>query len=279
MKRILALLLLAAAAPDPVVAVRGNDSLTASQVRALIAASPAETQKQIARNPDALTTLIRDTLLQHAILAEAAAQHWDQKPAVAALLARTRETAILQSFLAAQGQIPAGFPTDADIQAAYDHEKAHLLRPRAYHLAEAFQPLSAASPAGAQAEAMRKLNQLRREAARTPLEAAAKRAGLQYADLGWVAEPNLQKAAKEAVSGLLEGQLSDPVCTANGCTLLKLIATRPAGPPALPEVRDQLILALRQQKQQQQAQAYASGLLAKQPVRMDEIQLSHLAGQ
>src|ERR1700733_9168436 len=117
MKRILALLLLAAAAPDPVVAVRGNDSLTASQVRALIAASPADTQKQIARNPDALTTLIRDTLLQHAILAEAASQHWDQKPEVAALLARTRETAILQSFLAAQGQVPAGFPTDADIQA------------------------------------------------------------------------------------------------------------------------------------------------------------------
>ncbi len=277
MKRFLVLLLLVAAAPDPVVAVRGSDSLTASQVRALIAATPTDTQKQIARNPDALTALIRDTLLQHAILAEAAAQHWEQRPEVAALLARTRETALLQSFLAAQGQVPAGYPSDAELQAAYEHEKGRLLRPRAYRLNEAFQAVAS----GGQAEALRKLNAVRREAGggRATLEAAAKHAGLQFADLGWVAEPNLQKTAKEAVAGLLEGQLSDPVCTARGCTVIRLVATRPAGPPTLAEVRDQLVQALRQQKQQQLAQAYASSLLAKQPVRMDEIQISHLAGQ
>jgi len=44
----------------------------------------------------------------------------------------------------------------------------------------------------------------------------------------------------------------------------------------LAEVKDQLTRALRQQKQRELQQAYANMLLAKQPVRVDEIQLSHL---
>ena len=58
MKRALLLLLLTAAAPDPVVAVHGTDELTASQVRALIADAPPETRHAYQTNPDALKALI-----------------------------------------------------------------------------------------------------------------------------------------------------------------------------------------------------------------------------
>jgi hypothetical protein len=45
----------------------------------------------------------------------------------------------------------------------------------------------------------------------------------------------------------------------------------------LAEIRDELVKALRQQKQSQQETAYASRLLAKQPVSVNEVQLSRIA--
>ncbi len=258
------------------VAVRGTDELTAAQVRALIAGQPEDQRKKLQSDQSALKSLITNDLLQHAILAEATAQKWDTRPDVVAMLARVREAALLQSFLASQSQVPAGYPTEADLQSAYDHARPQLTRPRSYHLAQLFIPVAA----GAATEPVRKtLASVARDiaAGRAAFESASKHAaGAQYADLGWVTEPQLQKSAHDAVAGLLEGQVTQPICTANGCTLIKLLATRPAGPPPLSDVRDRLIQLLREQKQKALAQAYANNLLAKQPVRVDEIQLSHL---
>jgi peptidylprolyl isomerase len=279
-KFFLAFICFALAAADQVVAVRGTDELTAAQVRALVAATPPDQRRKLAASPEALKGLITDTLLQHAILAEAAAQKWDQRPDVAAMLARVRESAILQSFIAAQSQPPAGYPSEADVLAAYAQARPQLTRPRTYHLAQDFVPLAANAPAGASEAARRALAMLARDisAGRVAFDAVPKRnASVQYADLGWVADTQLQKAAHDTVAGLPEGQVSPPICAANGCTLIKLLATRPAGPPPVAEVHDQLVRALRERKQKELAQAYANNLLAKAPVRVDEIQLSHLA--
>jgi peptidylprolyl isomerase len=277
MKRpFLLVLLLAAAAPDPVVAVRGSDAITASQARALIAAADPQTRQRLQTDPTAVTALVRDTLLQHAILAEAEAHHWDENPEVAALLRRTREQVLLQSYLASQAVVPAGYPTDADIQAAYNQNKAQLMQPRAYHLMQATLQASAGQSSDA---ARQKLTDLQKDIAhgRVKFADAAKRVpGVQISDLGWQPENRLLPAARDAVSGLLEGQVSAPVCNPAGCALLQLTATRPAGPAQLADVRDGLIRALRQQKQRQLEQTYTNTLLAKQPVQVNEIELSHL---
>jgi parvulin-like peptidyl-prolyl isomerase len=276
MKKLLAflpLLLAAAPAPDPVVAEHGGESLTASQVRALIGSTDADTRKKLQASPEALNGLIRDTFLQHAILAAAAQAKWEDKPEVAALLRRTREAAIVQSFLAAQAPLPAGYPSEAELQAAYEKAKPQIMQPRSYHLLQAFIAL----PAGGTAETARhKLAPL--QSSRANWEEATKRAGAQTADLGWVPDNRLQKAARDAASGLLEGQVSAPVCAPDGCSVLKLVATRPAGPAPLAEVRENLIRALRQAKQRAAEQAYADGLLSKEPVRINEIELSHVTG-
>jgi parvulin-like peptidyl-prolyl isomerase len=270
-------ILLAAAAPspDPVVAVRGDQSLTASQVRALIASADPDTRKQLQSNPEALQRVIRDSFLQRAVLAAAEQAKWDDKPEVAALLRRTREAAIIQSFLAAQAPVPASYPSEAELQAGYEKAKPQLMQPRTYHLAQAFIAVAAGASAD---EARHKLASLQKDvtAGRVSWDAAAKRAGAAIADLGWVPEDRLQASAREAASGLLEGQISSPVCTPSGCSALKLLGTRPAGPAPLADVRDKLIAALRQAKQRAGEQAYADGLLAKEPVRINEIELSHV---
>jgi peptidylprolyl isomerase len=270
-----ALALLAAAAPDPVVAVRGADQITASQVRALIAGADPQTRAKLAQDPGALQTLIRNALLQKAVLEAARAANWDRKPEIVAMLIRTRDLAIAQSFLASHAAPPAGYPTEAEIEAAYEQAKPQLMQPRGYHLSQLFLTLSASASAAEIDHAKQTLASL--QAGFAAGRPGALPNGVQMADLGWIGEDHLQPAAKDAVSGLLEGQVAAPFCTKPGCALLKLVETRPAGPAPLAAVRDGLVRLMRQQKERQGEQAYADSLLAKEPVRLDEIQLSHLA--
>ena len=272
-----ALLSIAATGPDPVVAVRGADQITASQVRALIAGADAKTRATFTDDPKALQDAIRNALLQRGVLQAARAANWDRRPDIVALLNRTRDAEIAQTFLASRAAPPAAYPSEAEIQAAYQRARPQLMQARGYHLIQLFVTLPPGAPSAATAQARQTLAGLRDAFATSRLNAALPK-GVQSADLGWVAEDRLQPAARDAVSGLPEGQVAPPVCTPAGCALLKLVATRPAGPPPLAEVRDGLVRLMRQQKERQGEQAYADALLATAPVRIDEIQLSHLTG-
>jgi hypothetical protein len=274
---LLSLSFLAAAAPeDQVVAVRGNEQVTLAEARAMIAGADQATQQRLLKEPGALKAFLRDVLVQRAILHEAEAAKWSGRTDIAALLQRARDQIIAQTFLAAQAPIPAGYPADSDIAAAYDANKPRFMQPRSYHLTQIFLPLSAA---GTPDEGRRRLLPARQLAARgKSLDAAAKSvAGAQVLDTGWAPETQLVPAVKAAVSGLPEGGLTDPICTENGCHLIRLVATRPAGPAPLADVRDQIVQALRRQKQAALENAYASSLLEKQPIAINEIQLSRLA--
>ena len=139
MKRLLLLLLvaspLARAAEDPVVAQRGKDHVTLGQARAILAGLDADNRHKLAAGP-ALTDFLRNVLLQRAVLAEAQAQHWDQRPEIAAMLQRARDLAVAQSFLASQATMPQDYPTDADISTAYEQNRQRFMQPRLYHLSQ-----------------------------------------------------------------------------------------------------------------------------------------------
>jgi peptidylprolyl isomerase len=264
---------LAPAADDPVVAERAGDHITVSQARALLASLDPEARKKIETGA-ALSDLLRNLLLQRAVLEEAEAQKWPNRPDVVALLQRARDQLVSQSFLAAQAALPAGYPSETEIQAAYNQNKPKLMRPRSYQLSEIFLPGTTAD----QPSLRRRLADLARLAQhkRGGLAEAASVQNVKLADLGWIDETQLQPAVKAAVGGLQEGAISDPVCLPAGCHLLRLVATRQAGPAPLAQVRDALIKALRQQKQEMGERAYVNGLLVKQPVRINEIALSQV---
>ena len=270
-------LLLGAAADDPVLAERGDDHITTSQARAFIASADAATQHRLTTDPAALKEFLRNLLLQRAMLKQALAEKWDQRQDVAALLQRAREQILVQSYLAGHAPLPAGYPSDADVQAAYEQNKGRFMQPRSYHLTQIFLPRGAyAAPEDGRKKLVAIHAQIQR--GKLSFDAAAKQgAPLQSLDMGWVSEQQILPAVKDAVAGLPEGAVADPVCTENGCHLIRLVATRPAGPAPLAAVHEELTRALRQQKQLAAENAYASGLLAKQPVEINEIQLSHLA--
>ena len=187
--------LAAAASDDPVIAERGHDRITASQARALIAAADPQTRQRLAATPGALTDLLRNVLIQRAIAEQAQAEHWDQRPDIAILLQRAHDQVTVQSYLAAHATVPAGYPSDADLQTAYDRNKAQFMQPRGYHLAQLF-ILKASLPAP---DAQKRLAALRSQIARNhlTLEAAAKQLpGAAAADLGWLTEAQLVPAIK-----------------------------------------------------------------------------------
>ncbi len=260
----------AAPSPDPAIATRGSDTITISQARAFIAKLEPAARAKLAHDPSALTPILRDMLLSRAILAEADARHWAERPEIAELLTRAREQVLVESYLSASSTPPASFPTDADIRAAYDQNKQRLLLPRQFHLAQAFLPAS-------QANARARLQALKRAGA-PGLAAAARKTGIAYTDMGWIADTALAPAVKQAVAGLPEGQIADPICTAPGCSLILLIATKPSGPASLPEAHDTLVRALRQQRQQANERTYEDTLLARAPVRVNELQYSAVLG-
>ncbi len=275
--RLAALLVLGAAAPDPVIAERGHDQITLSQARAMVAGMDADTRKKLTATPAAVTDFLRNILVQRAVLEEASAARWDQRPDVAALVARARDQVISQSFLASHAVPPPNYPSDAELQAAYAANKAQFMQPRGYHVAQLFVTRPAS---GTGDDGRSKLAALRPQIERGHLamaDAAKRDSAVHYSDMGWVSDTQLVPAVRDAVSGLLEGGLTQPICVDNGCHLIRLIATRPAGPTPLAELHDALVRALRSQRQAELERAYASSLLAKQPVQINEIEVSRLA--
>ena len=268
-----------AARAQDVVAQRGALRLTTADVRDLVNHADPPLRAQLQSNPAALTEFLRSRLLRQSLLAEAKARQWDQTPEVVAKIAEARDDVIVTSYIAAMGTADPAYPSDAEVQAAYEANKASMMRPRQYQIAQ----IMLLSPAGnPQDEDVRKrLVALRQQAIRPRADFAdlarknsqdrstAERGG----ELGWVREDQLVPVIRDATSGLQEGSISDPVRTPDGWHIIKLSGTRPAGPLPLAEVKDQLVQALRQQRAQQLTKAAVDESLRREPVQINEIGL------
>jgi peptidylprolyl isomerase len=273
-------------AADPVVAQRGAITLTASQVRSMVANADPQLRHELQTDPAALDKLVRDRLLQLSVLVEAHDHQWDTRPEVVWRADQARDNAIAQSYVASLTQPDPSFPSEAEVQAAYAANKGRLVMPRQYHLAQIYLAVPPGAPGTADATAQKRLADMRAElrGGRADFATLARRQSDDHAsapnggDLGWVREDQVLPAVRGVVAGLLaDGSVSEPIRAGDGWHLVRLLGTRPAAPATLAEVHDALVRALRQQRQQQNTQAYVDGLLRQEPIRLDEIQLSGLA--
>jgi peptidylprolyl isomerase len=280
-------LLTLAAAPsaDDVVAKSGDIVLTTADARALIAHSDPATRARIAQDPAALVELVRSRVLQLRLLTEAQANKWDQNPDVVYRVNQARDSIVADTYLDSVSHPDSDYPSDADIAAAYEANKARFVIPRQYHLLQIFIAVPADAPARTSDDAQKKLRDLQQQLAHgrgdfaTTASQYARdaRSGSAGGDLGWVREDQLVPAVKTAVAGLAEGATSDPVRTQDGWHLLKLLATRPAGTQPLPDVHDAIADALRRARTAENARRYLDQMQRTTPVQVNEIALSHAA--
>ena len=265
----------------------GELELKTEEIREAIAGLEAGQDSALAKDPAALGQYVRALLIQRLVLQEALAKKWDQEPDVVAKLVRARESALTESFLENAAKVPADFPKESDLQAAYEAAKPSLLVPKSYRLAQVF----IASPKDADKAAADK--------AKVKLDAVAKKLKEKNADfaaiasvesdeaaskarggeIGWIAEEQVQAGIREKLPKLAVGAVSEPVKLDDGWHILKVLDSKDAHTATLDQVRDQLIVQLRAERARLNRQEYLAKLLKDHPLAINEIELAKLLGK
>jgi peptidylprolyl isomerase len=286
----LAILTLPAMAQDKlapgVVAKMGEAEIRADELKALLDAAAPEVRTQLAQTPAELNRIIRNELLRRVLAAEARTKGWDKRPDVAAQMERAREQVLVSSYMNSVARPPETYPAEADIRAAYDQSPALFATPKQYRLSQVFVLAPPESDKAGVAKAQAKIADAAERARKRGADFAAlaktvsehAESATKGGDMGWVAEQNLIPELREPVAGLKKGDIAGPIRTAQGWHVVRLEDVREKGVRPLPEVREQIVAALRLRRAQETEQAYLTLLNNRNPVTLNEAEVGRLHG-
>ncbi|MDZ3826778.1 peptidylprolyl isomerase [Pseudomonas monsensis] len=266
-------------AAGPAVARLGNQQVTPAELQALLATVPPATREQLRGNREALERWIRTRLAEKAVLEQADAQGWAQRPEVARQTRAATEQIVFRDYLRSVSEVPADYPSAAELQQAYDAGKANWQTPPLFRVSQIF--LGVNDPQNLE-NVRKQAAELSKKAQASPGEFAA--LATQYSqdrasaerggDTGLQPLQQLVPEVRGAVARLKIGAVSDPVQSAAGFHVIKLTEQQPARTATLDELRDQLTQALRAQRQEQIAQAYLDGMLNTATLSIDGAELN-----
>ncbi|WP_256823535.1 MULTISPECIES: peptidylprolyl isomerase [unclassified Pseudomonas] len=265
----------------PAVARLGNQQIDVPELKSVLASLPAESREQLRGNRGALESWLRSRLAQKAVLEQADAQGWRQRPEVEQQTRAATEQIVFRDYMLSVSQVPTDYPSAAELQQAYDAGKAQWITPPMYRVSQIFLALN--DPQSVDA-VRRQAQELSRKAQAAPGDFAA--LATQYSqdpdtaqrggDSGLQPLQQLVPAVREAVSRLKVGAVSEVVQSPAGFHVLKLTAQQPARTATLDELRERLTQALRAQRQEQIAKAYLEGMLNTATFSIDGAQLNQV---
>ncbi|VVM63631.1 Chaperone SurA [Pseudomonas fluorescens] len=269
------------AASEPAVARLGNQEVASAELKALLASLPVESREQLSTDRATLESWIRSRLAEKAVLEQADAQGWRQRPEIEQQTRAATEQIVFRNYLQSVSQVPADYPSAAELQQAYDAGKSEWVTPTMYRVSQIY--LAVADPQNL--EAVRKQAQdLSRKAQAAPAEFAglasqysqdrvsAERGG----DTGLQPLQQWLPEVRGVLSRLKVGAVSDPVQSQAGFHVIKLTELQPARVATLDELRDRLTQALRAQRQEQIAKAYLEGMLNTATLSIDGAELNKI---
>lgn len=269
----------ATAGSEPAVAHLGNQQVASAELKTLLASLPEASREQLRGNRAALESWIRSRLAEKAVLEQADAQGWRQRPEVEQQTRAATEQIVFRDYLQSVSQVPADYPNAAQLQQAYEAGKSNWMTPALYRVSQIF--LAVNDPQNLD-PVRKQAVELSKKAQAAPAEFAA--LANQYSQDRVTAERGgdnglqpLQQLVPEvrgAVVRLKVGAVSDPVQSAAGWHVIKLTEQQPARTATLDELRDQLTQALRGQRQEQIAKAYLDGMLNTATLSIDGAQLN-----
>ena len=266
----------AAEAPNDVVAKMGSIEIKRGELEQMLSLAKANAS-EARPSLSAIDQALRAELLRRALMEEAKRNAWDKRPEVQQQLERAREQVIVTSYINQQARPAAGYPSEAEIQAAYEANKAKLVQPPQVKLAQIYLP-DTAKPAESADEVWKQASKkgadfagLARKHSKHG-ESAAK-----GGDMGWVQEELLAPEIRPAVQQLAAGEISKPVKSAGGWHILKVLERKAATQRSLAEVRQSLVESMRLAKAQENEQQYLNQLIAKTPITVNEIAISTFA--
>jgi len=269
---------------DDVIARVGNSDVSSDDLRSYISALGPREQAVLAQDPASLSQAVRMLLANRLVLQEVTAKKWDQQPAVKLQLEKVRESAMVELYLQSVSTPPAKFPADDEIQKVYDANRAAMLVPRQYQLAQIYVAVAKDTDKAAADAAKRKIDDVQRKlktpgadfAAIARSDSAVSDSAERGGDLGLLPEDQIRPEIRAQVSGLAKGGISEPILLDDGWHILKLVDTKASFTRTLPEVRDQLVRQMRSERQAVVRRTYLAELLKQNPPILNELALSKL---
>jgi parvulin-like peptidyl-prolyl isomerase len=230
-------------------------------------------------SPQALANFARERVLNDAVIAEAHSQSWETKPEIARRIEEARNTVILQTYLASKVTPDPAFPSEAEVSKAYEANKGRLIAPKQYHLAQIVLLVPQGASATDDDDVRKHLLDLRNQVTKQKADFAEvakkssqeKPSAVNGGDVGWVREPDMLPAAREAANQLGDGAVSQPVRMPDGWHLIKMLGSKPAGQIPLIDAKPQLVQALRQARVQGRIKEYLDQMLQAGPIEVNEI--------
>jgi peptidylprolyl isomerase len=257
-------------------------SLDSADIRALIQTLPANERQMATSSLASLEQVVRAELVRRTVLGQAQSRDFLQQPETLAALDRVRNEALVRLWVANQAKVPPGYPSEAEIKAAYDANQAALVSPTQYRLAQIFinapdgsDPAKLSAALSKATDVTGKLskmdfNQLAQSASEDPDSAS------HGGDLGYLADNRMAPEVLAVVRTLNVGQVAGPVKTARGLHFLKLLDKKPGTVPPLAQVHDALAGALKSRRAGDLERAYLASLNDKLGVTVNQIELAKL---
>ena len=128
----------ASVAPSVALARGAGQTVTVSDLRALLGAQSEDVKQRILANPRQLEELVKSETELKVVLAEARRQGMDKRPEVVFLMKRAQEQAIVSAYLAPSRVLPEGYPTDAEVADYYAKNKTRFTIPEQVNLSTVF---------------------------------------------------------------------------------------------------------------------------------------------
>ncbi|MFZ0436071.1 MAG: peptidylprolyl isomerase [Chthoniobacterales bacterium] len=272
------------AADSTVIAKVGENEVRAEDIKPFIEKLSLRDQLILSKDAAMLNDFVREIIIQQLVYKEALSKKWEQQPQVAAQLEKIRQQAITQGYLQALSTPPEDYPSQTDLQAAYDALKKNnaLQVPKQYRLAQIYVACPKGSDKDTEAKAQAKLDAVVKGIKSGDFAAVAKSQSDDAAsaqrggDLGFLAESQIQPEIKTAAATLAKGGVSDPVRLNDGWHLIKVLEVKEPYTATLDEVKGSLSNELRSQRAQVLGKAYLAKLLQQYPVTLNEIAVSKL---
>ena len=271
-------------ASGDVIARGGGVTLAAGDIRTLVQALPETERKVAGTDAAALERMVRNEVVSRAVLAEAKQAGFDKEPGTQAQFARLHDEALLRLWLSKQAAVPADYPAEADVKAAYDANQKVLVGPTQYRLAQVYIGLPD-DPAKLSA-ALRKAADVGSKLSGDKVAADFGKLAEAYSehadsagkggDMGFLPDYQLAPEVLAAVHGLKPGEVAGPVRTTQGLHYLKLLDRKAGAALSFAEAHDALAGALRTRRANELSQAYLAGLNTRLGISVNQIALAKL---
>ncbi|WP_312341259.1 peptidylprolyl isomerase [Stutzerimonas nitrititolerans] len=270
--------------PSKAVARLGDQYVEASELQSLLDNLPETTRQQLRDNRPALDDWLRSRLAEKRLLDQAGAQGWTSRPEIQEMTRSATEQIVLRTYLGSVSQVPDDYPSEDELRAAYEANKANWAAPPLFHVSQIFLAIDGRQPEDAVRKKALELAKRARDGKADFAELAAKHSedresGQRGGDIGKRQLEQLLPEVRPVLARLEVGAVSEPVQSATGFHILKLTDLQPARVASLEEVGAQLRTKMRAARQEQIAKAYLDGLVNSAQLSIDGAVLSEVLEQ